>query len=598
MISMSLLFIISDFLTNSMSLSKLYDDIVTKANVNHSSREIEDICSAVEEMLERLVSGGIEIYHYEPSFRKVDLQPCGGMAEQTSLWKKTRRQFRQNTFLEFDYLAVLQNEDKVAVLQNEDNVVVLQNEDNVAVLQNEDNVAVLQNEDKVAVLQNEDKVAVLQNEDKVAVLQNEDNVVVLQNEDNVAVLQNEDNVAVLQNEDNVAVLQNEVNVAVLQNEDNWVVLQNEDNVEVLQNEDNVAVLQNEDNVAVLQNEDNVVEIKGGGCQGCRGIYIGDRILSARYFNRVFLEELYSQIHSRCSCCVDPDDTTSEDDRHDSRPCTECTVVKDAGYLQIAKIPDVSQRNVKHSETCSIVFYWTSQTDSLLAPMVETLQPTEKIKRLVIRVDLLPAFEFSSNRDGDQCGIKRFIIAKRCPYCIGLTRNMVSYCMHELNAISHVSDQHRQSYIIIKFLYGQFIYWTGVDWCINNYHAKVAFLTHCQTCTDERKDCTTCITEILQSLVEAYRSKSLRLPEFHPMENLRFDRFGDDDMTSFQIPILSLLHVLSQLKSPNENHQCNSQYRPSHVVGLIKRTNRMLCEQRRPGIVDVDGKFPNCTFSLN
>ena len=450
---MSLLFIISDFLTSSMSLSKLYDDIVAKAKVDRSSREIEDISSAVEEMLERMVSGGTEInMFYEARFRKVDLEPFGSMAEHTSLWKSTRRQFRQNTFLEYDYLAV------------------------------------------------------------------------------------------------------------------------------------------------LQNADNVVKIERGGCQGCRRIYRGDEGLAAGYFNRNFLEALYSRIHSRCSCCVDPDDTSSEDDRHDIRPCTECTVVRDTGYLQIAKIPDISLRNVKHTEHCSLVFYWTSRTNSLMAPNVETLQPTEKIKRLVIRVDLLAAFEFPSNRDGDQHGIKRFIIAKDCPYC-GSDCCMVSYCMHELNAIKHVSDQHRQSYIIIKFLYGQFIYWTGVDKFTNSYHAKVVFLTHCQTCTDEQKDCITCITETLQSLVEAYWSESLRLPEFHPRENLRLAR-RFDEIKAFQRPILSLLHVLSQLKSLNVNHQCNSQYRSSHVVGLIKRTCRIWCEQGRPGIVDVDGKSPNCLFSYN
>ena len=299
-----------------MSLSKLYDDIVAKAKVNRSSREIQDISSAVEEMLTRLISGEIEMNYDDYSlkltlkFHKVDLEPCGSMAEQTSLWKSTRRQLRQNTFLEYDYLAV------------------------------------------------------------------------------------------------------------------------------------------------LQNEDNVVKIERGGrpgCQGCREIYsVGDRILWPGEFNKAFLETLYSRIHSRCSCCVDPDDTCSEDDRHDSRPCTECTVVRDTGYLQIAKIPHISRFYVKQSEHCSLVFYWTSRTDSLLAPNVETLQPTEKIKRLVIRVDLLAAFEFPSNRDGDQCGIKRFIIAKNCPYCY-ITPHcyitlgcMVSYCMHELNAIKHVSDQHRQS----------------------------------------------------------------------------------------------------------------------------------------------------------
>ena len=57
---MPLWFIVSDFLTSIMSLSKLYDDIVAKAKVNRRSREIADISSAVEEMLTRLVSGGME----------------------------------------------------------------------------------------------------------------------------------------------------------------------------------------------------------------------------------------------------------------------------------------------------------------------------------------------------------------------------------------------------------------------------------------------------------------------------------------------------------------------------------------------------------
>ena len=480
---MPLLFIISDFLTSSMSLSKLYDDIVANAKVDRSSREIEDISSAVEEMLTRLINGEIEMNYHDLrgqnltlKFHKFDLEPCGSMAEHTSLWKSTRRQFRQNTFLEYDYLAVFQNED------------------------------------------NELKI-------RRGGRQGCEGC-------------------------------------------RWIYSGD-------------GGLDEFDYLAVLQR-------RRGGCQGCREIYSRGEELVALYFNWAFLEALYSRIHSRCSCCVDPDDTSSEDDRRGSRPCTECTVVRDTGYLQVAKIPDISRGNVKESEHCSLVFYWTSRTDSLLAPNIDTLQPTEKIKRLVIRVDLLPAFEFPSNGDGDQCEIKRFIIAKKCPNC---RRNcMVSYCMHELNAIKHVSDQHKQSYIIIKFLYGQFIYWTGVDKFINSYHAKVAFLTHCQTCTDERKDCTTCITEIVQSLVEAYRAKSLRLPEFHPVENLVERWYGDDNRTAFQIPILSLVHVLSQLESHNENYQCNSQYRPSHVVGLIKRKCRMLCEQVRSGIINIDGKL--------
>ena len=436
-----------------MSLSTLYREIEDKAKVDRSSREIQDISSAVEEMLKRLVSGEIEIKNEISrckttilKFRGADLQPCGSMHEKTSLWKSTRRQGRENKFLEFDY------------------------------------------------------------------------------------------------------------------------------------------------VVILHNENNEVRIESIHCQGCRGFFLGDRHgqagirFYAKEFNVTFLETLKSLIDSKCSCHVDPDQTFSKDDRHYSRPCPKCTVAKDTGRLQIAKVLDFSLENVKHSEDCSLVFYWTSYTDSLMAPNIETLQPTEKIGRLVIRVDVLSAFPLPDTRDGDKSEKELFIIGKSCPYC-DYGHFMLSYCMHELRALKHVSDQHKQCYIIIKFLYGQFIYWTGQDKYINSYHAKVAFLTHCQDCTDEQKDCTKCITEILQSLVEAYRSHSLRLPQFHSVESLEvgyYNRKVNDDVSkSYQIQILCLLHVLSQLEP---------QYRPFHVVGLIKRTCRKLLEQNRPGIMGIDCKL--------
>ena len=530
-------------MTSSMSLSKLYDEIVTKVKVDRSSREIEDISSAVEEMLERLVSGGIEMNHYSIQrdkitlkFQNVDIQPCGSMAEHASLWKSTRRQFRENTFLEYDYLAVLQNEDNEVEIEG----------------------GGCQGCRWIYIGDRE----FWSGDRKLW----PGGGILLARDFNL---------------DFLKALYSRIHSRCSCRVDPVYTSLEDDRHHDSKQFDNATP-------TVLY-----CRMHGSVCS-CRvdPVYTSfedDRHHDSKQFDNATPTVLYCRMHgSVCSCRVDPDDTSSEDDRHDSRPCTMCTVVRDTGYLQIAKIPDISPLNVKHSETCSLVFYWTSHTDSLLAPNVESLQPTEKIKRLVIRVDLLPAFKFPNNRDEDQCGIERLIITKECPNCIGPSF-MVSYCKHELNAISYVSDQHRQSYIIIKFLYGQFIYWTE-DRYINSFHAKVAFLTHCQTCTDEKKDCTTCVTEILESLVEAYRSKSLRLPEFHPVENLRFDRFPDDNIKAFQIPILSLLHVLSQLKCHNENDQCNSQYGPSHTKGLIKRTCRMLCGQARPGIIDVDGKL--------
>ena len=428
---LAFLFIVAGFPTSNMSLSKFYCDIVAKATIDHSNAEIRDIKSAVEELLNRLVSGDIDmdyVYYDEfqstLKFRCSYLQPCGSMKEETALWKSVRRQGRDRQFIEFDFLVV------------------------------------------------------------------------------------------------------------------------------------------------LDNQRHVVNIGPGTCQGCGNIYIGDHAIRHDIFNTDgFLTALYSRIKSKCNCRVNCNVTCSENDNHDSRPCDQCRVDRPTGYLQIAKVADFTPVNIKHSEHCSLVLYWTNHTDSLLAPNIDTLQLTERIKRLVIRVDILPAFEIPGNRDGDQTEIKRFIIPKECPRCEGSTF-MVSYSMYERNAIHNkASKKHKQSYKIIKFLYGQFIYWTEVDKYLNSYYAKVAFLTHCQTCTGEEEDCTRCVTEILQSLVEACASRSLELPEFHALKSIGI---GIIDMYRLKLCISSLLSVVSDINSLADNTQRNTQYRPCHVVDLIKR----------------------------
>ena len=192
--------------------------------------------------------------------------------------------------------------------------------------------------------------------------------------------------------------------------------------------------------------------------GDRHVRVGETRLRPKAFNRAFLEyravlanRLQVQLSRRSWSDIIEGwaDTTAG-------PCPKCTVAKDTGRLQIAKIPDFSLENVKHSEGCSIVFFWTSYTDRLLAPNIETLQTTERIGRLVIRVDVLSALTLPDTRDGDKCEKELFIIGKPCPYGHNDEHFMVSYCMHELRALKQVSDQHKQCFIIIKFLYGQFI----------------------------------------------------------------------------------------------------------------------------------------------
>ena len=432
-----------------MSLSKLYCDIVTNAAIKRGSKEMEDISSAMDELLERLFNEGIEIFDshgLKLNFGSFFFNPCGSMAEKTSLYKSSRRQGQGNTFIEFDFLAV------------------------------------------------------------------------------------------------------------------------------------------------PRNKDEAVDIRSGNsnCKGGVCVYTRNNSLHPRFFRDEFLKELYSRIVNMCKCRVDPDGSISDDVSRAGRSCPMCTVVKDTGYLQIAKIPDITPDNVDASEHCSIVCFWNSSTESIMVPNVATLQLIEKIKRLVIRVDLLPAFLFpQDDDDGDESRIQRFVIAKSCPYCRESGCFMVSYCKYEVTTIRRVSENHRRTFMIIKFLYGQFTYWTGNDSYLNTYHAKVAFIVHCASCSCVNEDCTACITDILQSVEEAYRSRSLKLPEFHPEECLEIrENYGD----FFQIPILSLLHIVLQLNLHYGDEQSNVTCRPCDAVRLIKNTCRMLIEEGHSGIKYRNGEL--------
>ena len=411
-----------------MSLSKLCSDIIAKAAVDHDSTEIQDITSAMEELLNRLFSDEITVRYsgYKLKFRCSSILPCGSMAEKTSLWKYTRRQGGERKYIEYDNLVLL----------------------------------------------------------------------------------------------------------------DYV----------------------ESGIKIWPGDED--------CQGCRRLYIGKHKVDYDSFRVAFLNTLFSRIDTKCSCHAEPNDTCSDNDSRDSRPCDYCRVDRGTGYLHIAKVADFNRRNVKLSEHCSLVVYWTSHTGSLMAPNINTLELTEIIKRLVIRVDILPAFVIPSNRDDDESGLRRFVIPMDCPRC-RYRGFMVSYCRYEWKAIHNASNMHKQAYSMLKFLYGQFSYWTETDDYLNSYHAKIEFITHCQTCTDHGEDCTRCVINILQSLVEAYTSRSLNLPTFHGLGSLTLD-YDDNNNYISKLNILSMISVVSQLKNLAEDKQCNSQYRLRPVVDLIKR----------------------------
>ena len=70
--------------TNS-PMCALLDDLLKSATVDYTNKEIKDIVSAVEELVKRYVD------HFNrtcvPNLRIIRIQPCGSMAEKTSLWK-------------------------------------------------------------------------------------------------------------------------------------------------------------------------------------------------------------------------------------------------------------------------------------------------------------------------------------------------------------------------------------------------------------------------------------------------------------------------------------------------------------------------------
>ena len=82
-------------------LNSIFKEIVTEASVDFSNPEIQDIQSAVSEMIERIKTGINERGLFGISRTEL----CGSMAEETAMWK---HEIESNQpYIEFDFLAVL-----------------------------------------------------------------------------------------------------------------------------------------------------------------------------------------------------------------------------------------------------------------------------------------------------------------------------------------------------------------------------------------------------------------------------------------------------------------------------------------------------------
>ena len=100
-------------------LNNFFEEILKTSSVDYSCNEIEDIQSAVLEMLERIVGKINE----RGLFNISRIEPCGSMAEKAALWKtNTRRNVKGTNFekyLEFDFLAVLAKTDDIKLLMQD-----------------------------------------------------------------------------------------------------------------------------------------------------------------------------------------------------------------------------------------------------------------------------------------------------------------------------------------------------------------------------------------------------------------------------------------------------------------------------------------------
>ena len=152
-------------------------------------------------------------------------------------------------------------------------------------------------------------------------------------------------------------------------------------------------------------------------------------------------------------------------------------------------------------------------------------------------------------------------------------------MHESKAIRE-SEKHRKCFIMTKFLFGQINYWTEGDKYLKQYHAKVAFLTHCQTCGSRGMEMNDCICDILVTLLNTYRSKSetLQLPDYHFNKKLNIcNKYGNVPAEGMQASISVMLRSFCEILTFTEVVACEqwNEHFTAECIRRLKRTVQFL-----------------------
>ena len=257
-----------------------------------------------------------------------------------------------------------------------------------------------------------------------------------------------------------------------------------------------------DYLAIIDLQDDVrLE---GSCPGCRfgeeSILKqgdGDEFPLGYGAEDVFNNQLGRSIASLCSCFSPvfiylPRLFSFEPAYPNINGCPSCTVTMDTGCLTV--MPNVMNGYTLNG--CSLILLWTSYVSSLSDfDCEDTLQTTKQIKYLPIHIDFIPARKISGQQINGSNPL--FLVPKRCSYCYRLCR--WSDCLGEIEYfLNSVSENHRKTYLIIKFISQLFDQ-------LPKYHLKIILFQHCKICTDTSEDYTTCVLSILRELVQSYEN---------------------------------------------------------------------------------------------
>ena len=247
-----------------------------------------------------------------------------------------------------------------------------------------------------------------------------------------------------------------------------------------------------DYLAIIDQPD-IVRLEDS-CPACRFRGIGDEF--PKY--GVFSSQLGRSTASLCSCFSpvfysdDPYLPTAfsfEPANPNINGCPRCTVTMDTGCLTV--MPEIINDS---EDCCSLILLWTSYVSSLSDfDCDDTLQTTKQIQYLPIHIDFIPARKISGQQINGSNPL--FLVPKRCFYCRLDCR--LSDCLGEIEYfLNSVSENHRKTYLIIKFIFQFFRY-------PPKYHLKIILFHHCKICTNTSEDYATCVLSILRELEQSY-----------------------------------------------------------------------------------------------